>query len=175
MFVLLLRLFCSENFCSWGWKVRWDSIFIANFVWSRVHHHARVVNYHTLRSTQHLAIQLSYSLRSHSRNPSESKTQRLGSSSCKSWEGMELHSEVTESVVPWGRCWCSLGFLQSECAFVARDVGTNLFWQVNFSQVICAAKGTWFDVRHFLVERTGPLGESGGESLWDGSQFDDKP
>ena len=37
--------------------------------------------------------------------------------------------------------------------------------QVNFSQVIIAAKGTWYDVRHFLFAGTGPRTGSLGVSL----------
>lgn len=53
------------------------------------------------------------------------------------------------------------------CQVGCEERRTDLVWQVNFSQSICAAKGTWVDVRHFLFERTGPVGESGGESLYE--------
>ena len=37
--------------------------------------------------------------------------------------------------------------------------------QENFSQVIIAAKGTWYEVRHLREAETGPLVESAGLSL----------
>ena len=43
--------------------------------------------------------------------------------------------------------------------------GTYEEVQVNFSQVIMAAKGTWYEVRHFLLDGTGPRTGSFRESL----------